>query len=67
MEWLYFDLVKVTAGYILFDVKYETALTENGKAKVFGSYDEAEFYLSDNDIRGNVRNVVDPAMDNDNA
>lgn len=61
MEWLYFDLIKVTNGYILFDVKYEAPLTENGKAKVFQSYDEAEQYLSDNDIRGNVRNVVDPS------
>lgn len=61
MEWLYFDLIKVRDGYILFDVKYETRLEENGKAKIFGSYDEAEQYLSDNDIRGNVRNVIDPS------
>lgn len=61
MEWLYFDLVKVTGGYVLFDVKYETELRENGKAKIFKSYDEAEQYLSDQDIRGNVRNVVDPS------
>lgn len=63
MEWLYFDLVKVTKGYILFDVKYETPLTENDKTKIFHSYDEAEQYLSDKDIRGNVRNVVDPSAE----
>lgn len=59
MEWLYFDLIKVNAGYYLFDVKYEAAIQEAGKVKVFVDRAEAEDYLVEQDIRGSVRNVVE--------
>ncbi len=63
MEWLDFDLVRVTDGYILLDIKYEARLTdESGEARIFASYDDANAYLINSDIRGSIRDVVDPAI-----
>ena len=58
MEWTYFDLIKVNAGYYLFDIEYKIPIEENDKIKVFSSYDDAEDYLTKNDIRGSIRNIV---------
>jgi phage terminase large subunit-like protein len=59
MHWFVFDLVKVNSGYYLFDIEYEDALKEGGKIKVFQSWDEAEQYLVDEDIRGTIRDIVE--------
>lgn len=58
MDWTIFDLVKVNSGYYLFDVEYEDTLKEDGKIKLFTSWDEAEQYLQDEDIRGSIRDIV---------
>ncbi len=59
--WPYFDLVKTNSGYFLMEVETEVALTgEDKKIVNFQSFEEARDYLADNDIRGSVRDVVDP-------
>jgi len=56
MNWPYFDLVGFEDGdvYKLVDEDGQD-LTEDGSLVLFASFDEAEAYLEENNIRGTIR------------
>jgi hypothetical protein len=58
MDWVYFDLVKTEEGFYLWDFEHEVPFLENGKLKYFASFDEAETYLVEQNIRASIRDII---------